>query len=286
MAGSASRLIRSTAVASVLLVDGCFAQLRPAARAPGEPAFWAEKGARLGRPPASALENFNRSPRLENPAHYERFLKDHSAELEAWAADGRLRINPNLAAALVAKESGFDPLAVSDVPANGIAQMTHIADLDLVEIARSAPAFRWMLPEVESWPRVKAIHDSAATRARTEGLLRSRSVTAANEYLFNPRTALRASSFWLRVLATIWTEDQWPGMYGSLAREKLGSDGKGNLREGDLLDLVIVSYNQGHPYVADLLKEHGRDWTRHLNEESSDYLERIRAYTVLFQTAR
>lgn len=286
MAGSTARLIRGIALASILVVQGCFAQLGPTPRPPNEPGFWAAKGARLGRPAASALQNFNRSPRIENPAHYQRFLDDHAAELEKWAADPRLRINPNLVAALVAKESGFDPLALSSVPANGIAQITYIADLDLVEIARAAPAFRWMLPEVESWPRVKAVHDSAATRARTESLLRSRSVTAANEYLFNPRTALRASNFWLRVLATIWTEDQWPGMYGSLAREKLGSDEKGNLREGDLLDLVIVSYNQGHPYVADLLKKHGRDWTRYLNEESSDYLERIRAYTVLFQNSR
>jgi hypothetical protein len=282
MAGAASRLIRSLAAASLLLVDGCFAQLTPAPKADA-PAFWAVRGAKLGRPAPSVFVNVNGSPRVENPAFYATFLKDYAADLEAWGADGRLRINPNLAAALVVKESGFDPLAISAVPANGIAQITHIADLDLVEISRAAPAFGWMLPEVESWPRVRAVHDSAATRARTQSLLASKSITAANEYLFDPRKALRASNFWLRILATIWMEDTWPGMYGSLAREKLGVDAKGNLSESDLLDLVIVSYNQGHPYVADLLRKHGRDWTKHLNEESSDYLERIRLYTVLFQ---
>ena len=133
--------------------------------------------------------------------------------------------------------------------------------------------------------RVKAVHDAGAKRATIQGLLGTGSVTATNEYLFNPATALRASTFWLRVLATIWTEDEWPGMHGALARRTLGTDEGGGLRESDLLDVVIVSYNQGHPYVAELLRKHGRDWTRHLNEESSDYLERIRVYTAIFQKA-
>lgn len=287
MAGAPGRLIRILAVASVLLSDGCIGQLSPApAPSPAEPRFWALKGEHLGAPPATAFVNLNGSPRIENPGFYATFRKDHAEELEKWAGDGRLRINPSLAAALVAKESGFDPAAISNVPAFGIAQMTYIADLDLVEITRSAPAFRWMLPEVESWPRVKAVHDSTTTQARVKSLLARQSVTPANEYLFNPGLALRASNFWLRILATIWTEDTWPGMYGALAKEKLGTDGKGALRESDLLDLVIVSYNQGHPYAFELVKKYGREWTKHLNEESSDYLERIRVYTTLLQNAR
>jgi hypothetical protein len=279
-------MIRAGVLAPVFLIQGCFAQPTPTPRALDAPAFWAQKGDRIGRPPLAAIANSNGSPRIENPANYDVFMRDLAPDLESWAADPRLRINPNLAIALVAKESGFDPFALSEVPANGIAQMTHIADLDLVEISREAAAFRWMLPEVESWPRVKAVHDSLATRARTQSLLARKSVTPANEYLFNPRQALRSSNFWLRVLATVWTEDTWPGMYGALAREKLGTDDKGHLRESDLVDLVIVSYNQGHPYAADLLKKYGRDWTKHLNEESSDYLERIRFYTVLFQKSK
>jgi hypothetical protein len=282
MAGATGGLIRAAAVALLVGAQGCAGQFASASPSPAEPAFWA-RGQHLGRPPATAFLNANGSPRVENPAHYAAFLRNHAARIEEWSRDSRLRINPNLAVALVAKESAFDPLAMSAVPAYGIAQITYIADLDLVEIVRAAPVFRWMLPEVESWPRVKAVHDSAATRARIEGLLARGLVTPVNEYLFTPETALRASNFWLRVLATIWTEDTWPGMYGSLAREKLGADAGGNLPENDLLNLVIVSYNQGHPYAADLLRKYGRDWTRHLNPESADYLERIREYTVVLQ---
>ena len=280
-----TRLIRGLAAASVVFTNGCLGQLSPGATpVVDQPRFWAVKQERLGNPPAGALVNINGSPRIESPALYAAFRKDHAADLVAWSLDERLRINPNFLSALVAKESGFDPLAMSGVPAYGIAQITHIADLDLVEITRAAPAFRWMLAEVESWPRVKAVHDSAATRPRISSLLAQKSVTPANEYLFNPRSALRASTFWLRILATIWTEDTWPGMHGPLAREKLAA-GKGPVSESDLLNLVTVSYNQGHPYVADLLTRYGREWTRHLNEEASDYLERIRVYTVIFQRA-
>ena len=151
MARATTRLIRAFALGSVLLVDGCFAQLAPAAprrRASvlgaGEP--------RLGRPAAAVIVNINGSP-----ASRARSLRHRSSRItrrrsKSGRADTRLRINPNLIAALVAKESGFDPMATSHVPAYGIAQITHIADLDLVEITRAAPAFRWMLPEVESWP--------------------------------------------------------------------------------------------------------------------------------------
>ncbi|HEY0971075.1 MAG TPA: transglycosylase SLT domain-containing protein [Gemmatimonadales bacterium] len=246
--------------------------------------FWFDPGVPLGAPPATALVNDNGSPRILVPRHYADFRRTLAGQLSSWAADPRLSLNPNFVAALLAKESGFDPRATSAVPANGIAQMTHIADADLRIIAREAPAFRWMLPEVEGWPRLPAVHDSAATKAKTDALLASGAVTGKNEYLFEPALALRASMFWLRILATIWMEDQWPGQHGALARDKLGQGGR--LPEEELLALVTVSYNQGHPYVADLVTKYGRGWRDHLNEESADYLERIVAYTELFQRAR
>jgi hypothetical protein len=302
MTGGASRR-RLTSAALLLSGSGCAAQqispappARPAieatvqvlgtsARNSGAPRLWSVGRETLGRPPADALRNVNGSPRITDPALYARFLADHAASLEAAAGERRLGLNPNFVAALVAKESGFDPRATSWVPAYGIAQITHIADLDLREIAAKAPAFRWMAPEVESWPRMTVVHDPAASKARTDSLLANGTITPRAEYLFNPRTALRASTFWLRVLATIWSEDEWPGMHGALARRQLGAGADGKIAESDLLALVIVSYNQGHPYVADLLRKHGRDWTKHLNEESTDYLERILVYTDLFQRA-
>lgn len=249
----------------------------PAAR------FWYSPSMPLGHPSADSLVNQNGSPRITDRALYDRFWADDAPLLREWSADPRLRVNPNFVAALMAKESGFDPNATSDVPANGIAQMTHIADLDLVLITRDAPAWHWMYDEVRRWPRSPAVHDSLARKSRTDSLLASGSLGARTEYLFDPRLSTRASLFWLRVLAHVWTEDTWPGEYGTMARAKLAHGGP--LSESDLLALVTVSYNQGHPYVAGLVEQYGRDWTAHLNAESADYLERISRYTAIFQRA-
>ncbi|MDB4879598.1 MAG: Transglycosylase domain protein [Gemmatimonadetes bacterium] len=245
--------------------------------------FWYSASLPLGRAPAESLVNANGSPRILDRRFYDTFWKDHAPALSSWSADPRLRLNPNFVAALMAKESGFDPGATSHVPANGIAQITHIADLDLRIISREAPAWRWMYDEVRRWPRSPLVHDSLARKTRTDSLLRAGTLGPRTEYLFDPRLSTRASLFWLRILAHVWTEDGWPGQYGTMARTRL--TGGGPLSESDLLALVTVSYNQGHPYVADLVQRHGRAWTEHLNEESSDYLERISAYTAIFQRA-
>jgi hypothetical protein len=249
----------------------------PAAR------YWYDPSLPLGHPPADSLRNQNDSPRITDAALYDRFWRDLAPSLSTWSADSRLRVNPNFVAALMAKESGFDPRATSAVPANGIAQMTHIADADLQIISREAPGYRWMYDEVRRWPRVAAVHDSAATKSRTDDLLARGVLGPSNEYLFDPKASQRAALFWLRILGHIWTEDSWPGQYGSMARAKLA--GGRPLDDPALLALVTVSYNQGHPYVADLVQRYGRDWTRHLNEESADYLDRIMRYTTIFQRA-
>ena len=265
-----SRTTSVAAIAPVVTVD-------PAAR------FWYSETLPLGHPPAELLVNANGSARITDRALYDRFWRDDARSLAEWSADPRLRVNPNFVAALMAKESGFDPVATSAVPANGIAQMTHIADADLRIIARDAPGWRWMWDEVRRWPRSPAVHDSLARKPRTDSLLAAGQLGPRTEYLFDSRLSTRASLFWLRVLAHMWTEDAWPGIYGSMARNRLANGQP--ISESDLLALVTVSYNQGHPYVADLVQRYGRDWTTHLNEESGDYLERISRYTAVFQRA-
>lgn len=278
---------RSSSVADTAASAGAAPNMIPQAAQPGgvdpDARFWYAPSMPLGHPPADSLVNRNGSPRITDRALYDQFWKDEAPVLSEWSADPRLRVNPNFVAALMAKESGFDPRATSGMPANGIAQMTHIADLDLRLISRDAPAWRWMWDEVRRWPRSPLVHDSLATKARTDSLLAAGTLGPRTEYLFDPRLSTRASIFWLRVLAHVWTEDTWPGEYGTMARAKLANGGP--LSESDLLALVTVSYNQGHPYVAGLVQRYGRDWTQHLNEESGDYLERISRYTAIFQRA-
>jgi hypothetical protein len=276
---------RTFSTAAALLATAACASVYAANPAPQQSAadarFWFDPSIPLGTPPADSLRNQNGSPRITDATLYARFFRDHAGTLRQWASDRRLRLNPNFVAALFAKESGFDPYATSAVPANGLAQITHVADADLLIISRDAPAFRWMYDEIRQWPRSADVHSEKAREARTDSLIARGSLTGRNEYLFDPRQSMRASMFWLRMLADVWLLDEWPGQYGRLARERLGS--AGTLSERDLLDLVTVSYNQGHPYVAELVRKHGRNWKQHLNDESRDYLDRIVLYTQIFQ---
>lgn len=289
--GVAAGLLRGVAI--VVLATGCApapvgAPTTPApaqaVRVDPDARFWYSPAVPLGRPPADSLRNRNGSPRIADPAHYDRFWAEEVPLLREWSGDARLRINPAFVAALMAKESAFDPRATSGVPANGIAQLTNAADVDLLGITRESAAWRWAYDEVQRWPRSPLVHDALASKPRTDSLLASGALGPSTEYLFDPRTSTRAAVLWLRILAQVWTEDVWPGKYGTLAREKLA--GGAPISESDLLALVTVSYNQGDRYVAALVQRYGRDWTQHLNDEAADYLDRISQYTGVFQRAR
>lgn len=282
----ASRFASALSVgAAWLLIAACAAPRavpsQPArAIDPDRPYLHAHPGLTFRLPARLELVNRNGSPRVAHDSLYARFRERIAPLVVAWARDERLAINPAFVAALLAKESGYEQYATSYSPANGYPQLTQIADLDLRAMIE-APAWRWMRAEVLGWPRHPMVHDARATKARTDSLVAAGVLGPRNEYLFDPPRATRAAVFWLRLLREVWTSDAWPGRYGSFARERLG--GGGPISESQLLDLVTVSYNQGYPYVHALVARHGVDWTRHLNEEADDYLERIRVYTVLFQ---
>jgi hypothetical protein len=237
----------------------------------------------LGHPAASLLVNKDGSPRIENPAFYDAYWRSYADDVRRWSREPGIAVNPNFALALFAKESGFDPRATSNVPANGVAQMTPVADADLLRIAHDEPRWQWLASEASSWPRHPLVHDTLATKARTDGLLKANTIDAHTEYFFNPGTESRASMLWLRMLADTWRGDLSDRSLADVARQKLN---KGKpLRDDQIFDLVTVSYNQGAYYVLDLVKKYGVSWTKHLNEESADYLDRIRMYTIIFQNA-
>lgn len=276
--------VRSRTVATALLV---LAAAAASARAQEPPLRW-RPGVRLGQLPPTALRNANGSPRVVDTAAYAAVWRRIAPALEAWARDPRLDIDPNLLAALLAKESGGDSLAVSGAPALGLAQLTPAADADLRAMVRAAP-FAWMRREVERWPRDPAVHDLPVTRAGIDSLLASGAVTSRSEYLFDPLTSARASAFWLRLLINKWTTDAWPGGYGRVARERIAHGAR--LTPSELVDLVVVSYNRGYREVFALVTRYGARWRDHLADlgapgaEAADYLERIRTYAALFASA-
>jgi hypothetical protein len=260
---------------------------------PSRPYFHAVPGLALADPGPGAFRNADpdSSPRLiragterVDTAGYRDFRRRVAPLLERWAGDARLRVNPAVVAALLAKESGFDPRAVSGQAALGYAQLTFPADSDLRVITRADPGSGWMCREVRSWPRDPRFHAAPPAAAQVRALVASGALHPRNEYLLDPRKAARAAVLWLRLLEVTWTETGWPGMYGDSARVRL--NGGAPLAEDQLLDLVLASYNHGYPDVWALVRAHGPAWKEHLPPEPRDYVERIRAYTVLFQRRR
>lgn len=81
-----------------------------------------------------------------------------------------------------------------------------------------------------------------------------------------------------------WTTDGLPDGYGSFARTRLNR-GK-PLTEQQFFDLITASYNAGCAYVRSLVEEHRTAWVHHTNQESAEYLDRVRHYTLLYQRAQ
>jgi hypothetical protein len=283
--------MRFLALPLALALLGCAPAPGPVVPQHPVPVFHSS-GRGLARPPLDSIRNANGSPRLASDGAWQEFWKTVAPELERWARDPRLGVNPALVAALLAKESGFEAQALSPAGAYGMAQLTPAADTDLRTRA-GTPLFAWALPELQRWPRDSVLRaggggggDSAAAArslARGRALADSLPPAAAAraDYLFDPLHSARAATIWLRMLAEIWTTDSWPGAYGSLARQKL--NGGAPITESALLELVVVSYNQGALYAQRLVDRWGADWTRHLDPEPADYLERVRAYVTQFQ---
>jgi hypothetical protein len=300
------------ALLAVFLVTGACAQPRPVAvpadacpwaghparlasvpagpADPSAPWFHAVPGLAFGDPGPGAFRNADpeATPRIVraggervDTAAYRAFRRGVAPLLERWAGDPRLGVNPAFVAALLAKESGFDPRAVSSQAALGYAQLTFAADSDLRIITRADSLSGWMCREVRGWPRDPRFHAAPASAEAVRALVASGELRGRTEYLLDPRAAARAAVLWLRLLEVTWTERTWPGMYGDSARQRL--TGGPPLGEAQLLDLVTASYNFGYPEVWALVREHGAAWEDHLPPETRDYVERIRVYTVLFQ---
>ena len=107
------------------------------------------------------------------------------------------------------------------MPAFGLAQITHVADLDMRQVTARVETWEWMVAEVESWPRDPRVHTPDVAEAATDSLLAARALGPSTEYLFDPLRAARAGVFWLRLLADAWLGGSWAGDQGEAARRIL-----------------------------------------------------------------
>lgn len=242
---------------------------------------------RLGRPGREHVRNLNASVAI-TPTRWDYFYANLAPSLDQWAADTRLDINPNLVAAILVAESRMDSLLVSVNPDHGIAQLTQHSDAFILDRApRPSFGMDWIATEAQTWPRHPKVHTLDATRVEVVALMQSGEVSAQSEYFFRPVQALRGLLFDLRLIEATWTTDGvvW-GQFGTWARERI--NGGAPLTESQLLDLVVVSYNQGYPLVREVVERYGAAWTANLaahTEEGAFYLPEVRRFMSIFQGA-
>jgi hypothetical protein len=242
---------------------------------------------RLGRPAREHVRNLNASVAI-TPSRWEYFYANLAPSLDQWAADSRLDINPNLIAAILVAESRMDSLLISLNPDHGIAQLTEHSDAFILDRApRPSFGMEWIATEARTWPRHPKVHTLDATRTEIVALMETGEVSAATEYFFRPVLALRGLLFDLRLIEATWTTDgvTW-GQFGTWARDRL--NGGAPLTESQLLDLIVVSYNQGYPLVRELVDRYGASWTANLDAHTAEgafYLPEVRRFMRVFQGA-
>jgi hypothetical protein len=244
-------------------------------------------GLPLGRPAREHVRNLNASVAI-TPSRWAYFYANLAPSLDQWATDARLDINPNLVAAILVAESRMDSLLVSLNPDHGIAQLTQYSDAFILDRApRPTFGMEWIATEAQTWPRHPKVHDLEATHAEVVALMQSGEVSAASEYFFRPVQALRGLLFDLRLIEATWTTDGLPwGQFGTWARERI--NGGAPLTESQLLDLIVVSYNQGYPLVHEMVERYGAEWAANLaahTEEGAFYLPEVRRFMSIFQGA-
>ena len=242
---------------------------------------------RLGRPERVHIKNLNESVAITSP-RWDYLYRVLGPEIDRGAADPRLNINPNLIAAILVAESRMDSLLVSLNPDHGIAQLTQHSDAFILDRA-PRPSFGndWMVAEARTWPRHPRVHTLDATKAEIVDLIDRGEVTAQTEYFFRPTQAIRGLLFDLRLIEATWTTDgvTW-GQFGTWARQRL--NGGAPLTESQILDLVVVSYNQGYPLVREMVERYGPEWTSNIAAHSAEgafYLPEVRRFMSVFQGA-
>jgi hypothetical protein len=242
---------------------------------------------RVGRPSRDHVRNLDASVAI-TPSRWQYFYAHLAPSLDQWAADTRLDVNPNLIAAILVAESRMDSLLVSMNPDHGIAQLTQHSDAFVLDRApRPTFGMEWIAAEAQTWPRHPKVHRLDATRAEVLTLMQNGEVSAETEYFFRPVQALRGLLFDLRLIEATWTTDgvTW-GQFGTWARDRI--NGGAPLTESQLLDLVVVSYNQGYPLVREMVERYGADWTANLGAHTAEgafYLPEVRRFMSVFQGA-
>jgi len=170
-------------------------------------------------------------------------------------------MNPSFIAGLFAQESGFNPKAVSWRKAIGLAQITPIAE---EEIIRTHP----------EWPRFPKLNDLDVPVIKW--LIWTEKVRAKNEWRLNPELTTQGALTYLGMIRQYWMTEE---NQRTLRNHSIGL-------EKEFGKLIAASYYAGPARIKRALEKFGRQWirTQHL-EDTRKYVDQVFSYCDAFSSS-
>ena len=147
----------------------------------------------------------------------------------------RHHMNPALIAGLIAKESSFNPTAVSWAKAVGLTQMTELADKEIAD-------------QFKAWPRNPLISEYSAPIVKS--MIITGQINSKNEWRLDPRRSIIGGIAFLQYLIEYWNKSEFKSHIES-SRELNG--------------IILGSYNAGAARVKNAYQKLGKKWNQEGN---------------------
>lgn len=159
-------------------------------------------------------------------------------------------INPSLMAGLIAKESGFNPKAVSYAKAIGLTQVTNLAGPHILD-------------KYNDWPEYPQIDELSVPAIKT--LITIGKINELNEWRLNKRKSVIGAMTYIKYLESYWDKQ---------------SDLIGNISE---IDLILASYNSGAFRVKKAIQKDPILWKKDDElGEANKYIKMVKSYCDAF----
>lgn len=166
------------------------------------------------------------------------------------------QVNPSLLAALVAQESGFNPLAISWAKAVGLTQITSLAGQEIMELR-------------PDWQYDKTVDGLSFLELKTSIL--TKKLTEREDWRLDRLKSLEGGTLYLNILEKYWQREEAIGALSVFEKNP------------PMTDILLASYNSGAYRVKKSIKRDKENWLKAKElKEARKYVMNIKSYCHAF----